>query len=535
MGVALSTLTDIPFVVKRALAEGGIGTNGKKLLFIFMRGANDALNSVVPIQDSAYGASIRPDIYIPKDTAAPASFYSNAGSCFDATAFVDYAGTARTATDATFAYNKAIPLGNGFAALHPSLKFLAPVYNSGDLAIIHRVGYPRQSRSHFDSQNYWETGSPNNNLVTDGIFYRTLLESGLAKTSPLTGVSVQSALPLLLRGSGAAMTNLTDPTRYNLLGLPNNSSGNYKADNAIRASSQFPIPPKLSRDLLNLQYENLAGTLSIFANLDFSDAGNTFVDNVNTDGDDAPYYLFPTSNAKNGGYALHGNDASKYVVDTGAYSYFGNLKAAAVILNNTDAIIAGTEFTGFDTHNNQGGVTGTHANLQRRLAWSMYGLKKYFSNYANKVNWNDIIVVTLSEFGRTTVQNGSLGTDHAEAGVMFVAGGSVKGRGKPGTVTNGIFGLSPSVITGDSVAWVTGPANQAGGVDGSMFGVSDRYLKRSVDYRSVLGKLIRDHLGASQGQLDRIIPGYTVAGEKLFAGGTSTVDNTAIIGEPQLL
>src|SRR5690349_24460481 len=74
-GLALSTLTDIPLVVKRALAEGNIGLNGKKLLFIFLRGANDSLNSVVPIQDSAYntdinpatGTVIRPNIAISKD------------------------------------------------------------------------------------------------------------------------------------------------------------------------------------------------------------------------------------------------------------------------------------------------------------------------------------------------------------------------------------------------------------------------------------------------------------------------------------
>src|SRR5438477_7924721 len=78
LGVALSTLTDIPLVVKRALAEGNIGLNNKKLLFIFLRGANDSLNSLIPIQDSAYntdinpstGTVIRPDIAIDEDLGA---------------------------------------------------------------------------------------------------------------------------------------------------------------------------------------------------------------------------------------------------------------------------------------------------------------------------------------------------------------------------------------------------------------------------------------------------------------------------------
>ncbi|MBI4324807.1 MAG: DUF1501 domain-containing protein [Chloroflexi bacterium] len=516
LGVALSTLVDIPVVMKRALAEGNIGRNGKKLLFIFLRGANDALNSVIPIRDGAYNATNRPDILIPSDVGTD---YSVTGPCDSP--------TNSSATDPTFGYTSAIRLGNGFAALHPSLKFLAPVYNAGDLALIHRVGYPKQSRSHFDSQNYWENGSPGNNLSKDGIFYRTLLESGLAHTAPLTGVSVQSSLPLLLRGSKAAMTNLTDPTRYNLFGIPNTSTGNAKADNALRTANGFPFPEKRNRELLALQYQNLSDTLSIFASLDFSDAGNTFRDDASTDNDSAPYYLFPTSNATNGGYALHGNNAAKYVVDTGAYSFFRNLKAAALILNKTEAIIAGTEFGGFDTHSNQGAVTGQHANLQRRIAWALYALRKYFLKYADKATWDNLIVVTLSEFGRTTVQNSDFGTDHAEAGVMFVAGGGVKGF-KAGNAP-GVFGCSPTdAYNGQSLPWVTGQT-------GSMFGVSGRYLKRAVDYRSILGKLIRDHLGATQAQLNRIIPGYAVPGECLLAGGVSSIDGTRIAGELEIV
>lgn len=513
LAVALATLADIPFVMKRALAEGNIGRNGKKMLFIFLRGANDSLNSVIPTLDSAYNTTNRPNIFIPQD---PATNYSGTGGC-------DFPASA-LATDPTFAYASAIRLGNGFAALHPSLKFLAPVYNAGDLALIHRVGYPKQSRSHFDSQNYWENGNPNNNLSKDGILYRAMVESGLANTSPLTGVSVQSSLPLILRGSKAAMTNLTDPTRYNLLGVPN-GTGDAKADNALRAANQYPFPDKNNRELLSLQYQNLTDTLKIFESLNFTDAGNTFVDDVNTDNDTAPYYLFPTTNAKNGGYALHANNAQKYVVDTGAYSFFTNLKAASLILNKTDAIVAGTEFGGFDTHNSQGAVTGAHANLQRRIAWAMYALKKYFTKYADKATWDNLVVVTLSEFGRTTVQNTSLGTDHAEAGVMFVAGGAVKGY-DASTGRSGVFGCHPNdTYNGQSLPWQVGQT-------GSMFQAgSNRYLKRAVDFRSVLGEVIRDHLGATQEQLNRIIPGYATAGENLLTGGISTKDNTRIAGE----
>ncbi|MCI0535468.1 MAG: hypothetical protein L0Z50_09575, partial [Verrucomicrobiales bacterium] len=300
---ALATLVDIPFVMKRVLAEGNIG-QGKKLLFIFLRGANDGLNSVIPVLDPSYYTA-RPDLAIPRD---PATDYTSSGSC-------DFPKSAAPA-DPTFQYNLAIRLGNGFAALHPSLKFLAPLYNAGDLALVHRVGYPKQSRSHFDSQNYWETGTPNNNGVKDGVFYRAMVESGLASVSPLTGVSVNSSLPLILRGSQAAMTNLNEPTRYGLLDVATGTD-KVKAENFLKAANGLPFADKKSRDLLALQYQNFTDTMAIFASLDFTETGNTFVDDENTDGDTAPYNLFPTSNAKNGGYALHNNSAQKYIVDTG--------------------------------------------------------------------------------------------------------------------------------------------------------------------------------------------------------------------------
>jgi hypothetical protein len=105
---------------------------------------------------------------------------------------------------------------------------------------------------------------------------------------------------------------------------------------------------------------------------------------------------------------------------------------------------------------------------------------------------------------------------------MFVAGGAVKGyqKGNP----SGVFGGSPN----DEIPWVPGET-------GSMFGASKRYLKRAIDYRSVMGKLIRDHLGASPEQLSRIIPGYAVRGESLQAGGISTKDGVRIMGAPPIV
>jgi uncharacterized protein (DUF1501 family) len=494
----LASLTQVPPFAARALAEGNIGTNGKKLLFIFLRGANDALNSCLPVKEPSYTQSIRPNIWIPQEAT---NYYDALGPC-------DFP----TGLGSTFAYGNAIRVGDGFNALHPSLKFLAPVYNAGDLLLIQRVGYPRQSRSHFDSQAYWESGEPNT-ISREGIFYRTLLESGVAATNPLAGVSIQSSLPTIFQGSDLAITNLSDPTRYDLMGTPT-PAGDQKLMNAIARGNQAGFAAKRSRGLLRLSYENLVNTLDLFAGLPFDESENTFIDDVPTDGGADHYHLFPTSLAINGA-----GTASTYVVDAGGLSFFQQLKGAALVLNHTDAVIAGTELGNFDTHDNQGGATGNHANLLSRVAWAIYALRKYFLNYSNKARWEDVVIVTLSEFGRTTVQNSNNGTDHAEAGLMLVAGGSVKGKGKAQR-TSGVIGGHPN----DSVPWVPGAA-------GSMFGISGRYLRRAVDFRSVLGEVIRDHLGATQAQLNRIIPGYANPVESLLSKGTSAIDQTEIMGE----
>ena len=125
------------------------------------------------------------------------------------------------------------------------------------------------------------------------------------------------------------------------------------------------------------------------------------------------------------------------------------------------------------------------------------------------------MVLTLTEFGRTTIENNSYGTDHAEAGVMFAAGGGING---------GVYqcdGNDPIL------PWATG-------MDGAMFHTDGRYLSRTVDYRSVLGEIIRDHLGATDAQLDKIIPGYANPAESLRAGGLS-IDGQPVAGELGLI
>jgi uncharacterized protein (DUF1501 family) len=512
----LASLANIPGFLRQALADGTLGPTGnKKILFIFLRGGNDGINTILPIQDPGY-AFFRPQIGIPKD---PMTDYSMATGACDAPGVLQ---------------PYAIRAGNGFAALNPALYDLAPLFNTGQLALLHRVAYRSQSRSHFDSERYWEKGTDgvgaNNRLVGDGIFYRAIVETGLHVNRALSGVSIQSNMPQSLRGR-QPMTNLSSINRYNILGVSGTTSSTngltvaadrLKLLNGIDAANGRPYAEKDNRDLVHGLADAFRDTLDIFQNPDNDFASNPFVD-------EQGYPLFIINSTADNLLPVNRR------LGSGAYGFFTNLKAAAQVLSLGGAVIAGTEMGGFDTHTNQNTTgsphLGAHTNLLRRIGYAYYALWKFFNNpaYSPTVKWEDVVVVTLSEFGRTSVQNDSVGTDHAEASVMYVGGGGVNG---------GVYGCdgNPNPKLGGALNWVpcTAVVGPPASVlkDGSMFAANNSvgYLRRTIDYRSVLGEIIRDHLCASQDQLNRIIPAYANEGvERLKDGGA--VSGTTIIGE----
>lgn len=485
IGTALGSMLNVPGFLRNALAdEGGITWNGNKLLFIFLRGGNDALNTVMPSMDDAFNAALRPTLFIPRPTDP-----------------LTTGGQAPTAPEP----GRGIDLGNGFATMHPSLKDCIPLYNAGELAFVQRVGYPNQSRSHFDSQRYWETGLPLDDSEQDGLLYRAMVETGLHATQVMPAVSMQSTMPQLLKGE-IPFVNISDPQRYDLLGVY--AAARQKHIDYIARLHNLPAPPKKNRTLTFPTGRRFVNSISQITAIDFeangrNSGGNKILGSPFLDDDPALTHLFPIDQTSD----------DKGFDDWSAYNFFRSLKYSAQVLAGTDAVVSGTELDGFDTHNNQGGLTGGHANLMSWVGWAMYALKKYFAHPSVNL-WNKMVVVTMSEFGRTTEENGSNGTDHAEAGCMFVAGGAVHG---------GVYGCHPS----DPVPWVTGDP-------GTMFAANGRYLQRAYDYRSVLGEIIRDHLGASQSHLDRIIPAYGSPQEYLRTGGVS-IDGVSIMGEPGLI
>jgi uncharacterized protein (DUF1501 family) len=614
--MGLASLSKVPLFVQKALAEGtiGQGLNKKKLLFIFFRGANDGMNSLVPVLDDSYSEQ-RPVLYQPREGQTSHTDNSTGDGFYDATSVGDYGNSSpkgypldhmfdatalkslsnavpreADGSDPTFNQVNIIPTGNGFAAVHPSCKFLAPVFNAGDLAIIHRVAFPKVLRSHFQDQPIYENALPGQPAAKEGIFYRLMEEGILADPNgmgkqAITGLSFQSSLPVSLKGAVYPMANVTDPSRFTALGLGTSAANEANArkilTNSLAVASQYRYAPKgENRVALEAQFANLSSTLRTFADIDFSDTGNAFFDDAVTDGDQAwydasgpsisgnpakpankGYWLFPVDSDTNGGWRRPEGgllsstgpiDANKFVMPTDV-TYMRQIKAAALVLGRTNALVAGTELGGFDTHRDQvnstanpssanpsqlGRHTGDHANLQRKIAWTFYALKKFFSNpaYSPSCTWNDVVVVAMTEFGRTSASNSTNGTDHAISSVMFVAGGAVKGK---------VYCCHDTVAStqyqGATSLWTKGN----GGQNGVMFGNANSYLQRCVDFRSVFGEIFRKHMGASDGagpnigtQLGRIIPGYAAASserDELLTGGASAIDGVPIVGEVGLL
>ena len=151
-------------------AEAQQAGKGKTMVVVFMRGAVDGLNAVIPFKDPAY-YRLRPSIAI----AEPAS-----------------------------GEERAIDL-DSFYGLHPALAPLKSIYDKGHLAIVHAAGSPDNTRSHFDAQDYMEIGTPGIKSTPDGWLNRCL--NGEKKSeSPFRGVALTAQLPRILAGSAPALT-----------------------------------------------------------------------------------------------------------------------------------------------------------------------------------------------------------------------------------------------------------------------------------------------------------------------------------------
>ena len=370
---------------------------GKVLICIFQRGAADALNVVVPHGDPSYYA-LRPNIAIPRPSLA-------AGA------------------------NGALDLDGTFG-LHPALTSLKALYDRGLLSPIVAVGSPSNTRSHFDAQDYMESGTPDNKGTTDGWLNRYLAVSGTCEAAqcrptPFKAVSITAQMPRILEGPSpvVAMNSLEEFT--------------------VRATGS-------QSDRLEALYRT----------------GRADV--IHATGSDT-FEAVKMLKAANPQQYTPANGAQYPVTDFGRRLR----QIAQLIKSDVGLEIAFADIGGWDTHVNQGGATGQLANRLREFG---DGLAALVADLGDKMG--DVVMLTMTEFGRTARENGNGGTDHGHAGSMFVIGGDVKGRAVHGRWP----GLAPDVLN-----------------DG-------RDLALTTDFRAVFGEIVGTHLGGNQ--LSRIFPGY---------------------------
>ncbi|PYO05373.1 MAG: hypothetical protein DMD30_14160 [Gemmatimonadetes bacterium] len=372
---------------------------GKVLICLFQRGAADALNIVVPHGEKAYYA-MRPSIAIPQPSRN--------------------------------AIGGAIDL-DGFFGLHPALAPLKPLYDRKLLAAVHAVGSPSTTRSHFDAQDYMETGTPDNKGTADGWLNRYLAVKGtcdecnLAKT-PFRAVSMTPQTPRILEGTSAtvAMNSLDEFS--------------------VRATGS-------SAERLEALYRTGSADLVHGTGAEMFDAVKM----------------------------LRAANPQKYLPQNGAdypRSQFGLrlLQIAQLIKANVGLEIAFADVGGWDTHVNQGSSTGQ---LAQRLDDFSRSIAALVTDLGDKMD--DVVILTMSEFGRMARENGNRGTDHGHAGALFVIGGHVKG----GKVHGRWPGLEQEQL------------------------FEGRDLALTTDFRSVFAEVVSDHLGARA--LDRIFPGFAAA------------------------
>lgn len=344
--LALVTMGLSPSFLRRSVFAAGLpkAQKGKALICIFQRGAADALNVVIPHGESAY-YGMRPTISIPRPMQnAP-------GAAIDL---------------------------DGFFGLHPSLAPFKPLWDRGLLTAVHAVGSPSNTRSHFDAQDYMESGTPDNKGTADGWLNRYLAAKGTCaecQVTPFRAVSMTPQTPRILEGASPVV--------------------------AMNSLDEFTIRTGGSAEA-ELEALYMTGSSDV----------------VHAAGGD----MFEAMKV------LRAANPLQYQPRNGAdypNSAFGqHLKQIAQLIKSDVGLeIAFADVGGWDTHVNQGGATGQ---LAQRLSDFSQSINALVTDLGDRMG--DVAILTMSEFGRTARQNGNGGTDHGHASSMFVIGGDVQGH-----------------------------------------------------------------------------------------------------------
>src|SRR5687767_877020 len=401
-GMALVSLGFAPTFLARTVE--GLGAARQKILItIFQRGAVDGLNMIIPFGEPDYYSS-RPSLAI-----------------------------AKPGTDE----NTAVDL-NGFFGMHPRMRPLKPLWDSGNMAVVHACGSHDETRSHFDAQDYMESGTPGVKSTADGWMNRYLHAKEHQKATPFRAVALAPQLPRTLQGTAPAL--------------------------AIGQISQFGIRAGQASDMVQSSFES-----------EYAAAAKSVLHTTGREAFDAVKMLKKA-------------DPSQYTPANGAVyprSPFGEAlkQIAQLVKADVGLEVAFAESGNWDHHANEGAATGQLANRLDDLARGIAALVRDLGD-----RMQDVVVMTMSEFGRAVAENGNRGTDHGHANAMLVLGGGVRG--------GRVYGRWPGLAREQRH-------------DG-------RDLAITTDFRAVFNEVVRGHLGLTDTR--RVFPGFKAEGSLgLFA------------------
>jgi uncharacterized protein (DUF1501 family) len=394
--LAMVGVGSAPLWLKRALYAADAPSPRKKILVaIFQRGAADGLNVVVPHGEKAY-YDMRPTIAVPRPSAAGDR---------QADAAIDL---------------------DGFFGLHPSLAPLKPLFDQRHLAIVDAVGSPDPTRSHFDAQDYMESGTPGLKATHDGWMNRALPKEH-GKVSPVRAVALGPVLPRSMAGRNPAIA------LQSIGGFQVRDEMAAKQFQDMYMGSKDPALQSAGRET----FEAVAMLQSI---------------------QKQPYT--PASG-----------------VDYPRGRFGESLQQIAQLIKSDVGVeMAFADIGGWDHHVNELGQRASEGQLAVLLRDYGQALSAFWRDMGDRMS--DVVLVTMSEFGRTAHENGNRGTDHGHANCMFVMGGGVRG-GK-------VYGKWPG-LERDQL-------------------YEGRDLALTTDFRDVLGELVAKHLGNPT--LNGVFPGY---------------------------
>src|ERR1051326_3946043 len=373
-GMALVSYAAMPsFLLRASNAQknGGLSKDHPIIIAIFQRGAADGISMVVPFGDKHY-YELRPQIAIP----APSRNVDEAAIDLDA-----------------------------FFGLHPSLDSLKTIFDDNHLAIVHAVGSPDNTRSHFDAQDFMESGSGAKKAVPDGWLNRYLQHNQERQASPFRAVAINPTLPRALAGAAPAIAMQR------------------VADFGIRGGAATSEIERLFADTYRDTFDAVRLLRSATSRQYTPDAAARYPN--------SPF-----------GQALQ--------------------QIAQLIKADIGVEVAFTGVGGWDTHANQGNSRGQLAN---RLKDFGDGLAALYQDLNDRMQ--NIVIITMTEFGRAMRQNGSGGTDHGHASCLFIAGGPTRG-GK-------VYGRWPGLATEQLY--------------------EGRDLALTTDFRNVFSEILLRHLG----------------------------------------